>query len=183
MPAPDDVVPGTRTTPDLPPESRLAVLLAAVALCYIVSGCAAKTGAHPTQAGADPGHGGGVASENDHGRLVALAAQRRSQKGTTGGYRIGPDDLLEIRIPDLLEMPTSATAGTGARPGDAAPTAVSGAPTFAQGVRVSGNGDVTLPYLGQLRADGLAPSDLEHEISARLVGRGILKHPQVSVNV
>jgi len=183
MPAPDDVVPGRGTTTYPPRDGRLAVLLTAVALCYAVSGCAAKTSARPTPAGAPPANGAGVSSENDHARLVALAAERRGQKGTTGGYRIGPDDLLEIRIPDLLEMPSSATAGTGARPGDAAPTAVSGAPTFSQGVRVSGNGDVTLPYLGQVRADGLTPSDLERDISSRLVARGILKRPQVSVNV
>jgi polysaccharide export outer membrane protein len=173
MPAPEDVV-----------EWRLTFLLTVVALCYTVTGCASRTSARPTPAGAAPAQGNGsVTSESDHKRLAALAAERRGEKGTSGGYRIGPDDLLEVRIPDLLEMPTSATAGTGARPGDAAPTAVSGAPTFAQGVRVSANGDVTLPYLGQVRADGLAPADLEHEIAARLVARGILKHPQVSVNV
>ena len=183
VPRPDDDVPGTGTPPFPLRGRRLAVLLTGVALCYTFAGCAAKTGAHPTPAGATSVHGSGVASENDHQRLAALAAERRDQKSLTGGYRIGPDDLLEVRIPDLLEMPSSATAGTGSRPGDAAPTAVSGAPTFAQGVRVSGAGDVTLPYLGQVRADGLTPDELGRDIAARLVARGILKRPQVSVNV
>jgi len=122
-----------------------------------------------------------VATASDTERLAALAAARKREKAL-GGYRIGPDDLLEIRIPDLLDLP-SATSGTASRPGDAAPTAVSGAPTFAQGVRVSANGDVTLPFLGQVRADGLTPTDLERDIASRLVARGILKRPQVSVNI
>src|SRR5436853_570229 len=57
------------------------------------------------------------------------------------------------------------------------------AKTVAQGARVSGNGDVTLPYLGQVRADGLTPDQLGRDIASRLVARGILKRPQVSVNV
>ena len=99
-----------------------------------------------------------------------------------GGYRIGPDDLLQIEIPDLMDT-SAPTALASSRPGDAGPMPVSGAPTFAEGLRVSGNGDVTLPLLGQVRADGLTPNELEREIASRLVARGILKRPQVSVNV
>src|SRR5262249_3658650 len=41
-------------------------------------------------------------SARDHDRLAAIVAERAAAP-TDGGYRIGPDDLLEIRIPDLLD--------------------------------------------------------------------------------
>src|SRR5262245_5319543 len=120
----------------MPPPSSARVfarpisLAAVVALC--VAGCAGTRAPRPASTDTRPGS---VATASDTERLAALAAARKREKAL-GGYRIGPDDLLEIRIPDLLDMP-SATSGTASRPGDAAPTAVSGAPTFAQGVRVS----------------------------------------------
>jgi polysaccharide export outer membrane protein len=60
---------------------------------------------------------------------------------------------------------------------------VTGTPSFAQGVRVSASGDVTLPLLGQVHVDGLTPTEAERDISRRLVQRGILRNPQVNVNV
>jgi len=154
-------------------------LIAIALLCGVTAGCAARH--RPPPAPTDVA--GGVASTTDRDRLAALAAERRRENGGAGGYRIGPDDLLDIQVPDLIDSTSAPTAGTSARPGDAGPTPMSGAPTFAQGERVSGNGDVTVPFLGQVRADGLTPNELEREIGSRLVARRILKRPQVSVNV
>ena len=54
---------------------------------------------------------------------------------------------------------------------------------FQQGVRVSADGDVTLPMIGSVRAAGRTPTELEGEIARRLVAGGILRAPQVSVQV
>ncbi|HJQ84998.1 MAG TPA: SLBB domain-containing protein [Candidatus Binatia bacterium] len=135
----------------------------------------------PAPRGNAAGGGGmGITDQRDRERTAALIAQRSHEPGNGGGYRIGPDDLLEIRIPDLLEPNAVATAPRGP---DGSVPGVAGAPTFAQGVRVSASGDVGLPLLGQIRADGLTPTDLEGEIARRLVQRGILRQPQVSVAV
>jgi len=98
------------------------------------------------------------------------------------GYRIGPDDLLDIRIPDLID----AQASAGARFSSASAGAgqvVAGAPAFQQGMRVSGGGEVSIPTIGAVRAAGLTPTALEAEIGRRLVAAGILRAPKVSVQV
>jgi protein involved in polysaccharide export with SLBB domain len=152
-------------------------VMAVVVLGALAVGCARSRTVPQSSA---PAASTGLTDESDRTRLAALVAER-SQRRPSGGYHIGPDDLLEIRIPDLIDVapatPLSARTPEGGVP------AVTGAPTFAQGVRVSGSGDVTLPLLGQVRADGLTPAELEHEIARQLVARGILRAPQVSVSV
>src|SRR5439155_10705067 len=54
----------------------------------------------PPNPGATSG-GGQLMSERDEQRLEALAATRAKERDA-GGYRIGPDDLRQIRVPDLL---------------------------------------------------------------------------------
>ena len=123
-------------------------------------------------------------SDSDRQRLAALSAERAaapSGQGTTDGYRIGPDDMLDVRIPDLLGTGSPTTV---VPPGLAGtPGWVAAAPIFQQGVRVSASGDVNLPVLGIVRAQGLTPHELEAEIARRLVAAGILRAPQVSVLV
>ena len=118
---------------------------------------------------------------DDRARVETLVAARSAEHGQSG-YRIGADDLLDIRIPDLVETaPIASRPNDGGVAGSIAPMA--GTPSFQQGVRVSGTGDITLPYLGQIRADGLTPPELERKIARDLVSRGILRRPQVSVTV
>src|SRR6185436_1289234 len=112
-------------------------------------------------------------SSADRARLEAIATERAADPPE--GYRIGPDDLLDVRIPDLL----SADAATQARQVDT----LAAAPVFQQGLRVSATGDVPIPFLGDVKADGLTPPALADEIARRLVSRGILRQPHVTVSV
>lgn len=120
-----------------------------------------------------------VVNDRDRERLQALAAQR-SGADPRGGYHIGPDDLLEIRIPELLESgnkgPAELTNGITA-------AAVRDVPTFTQGFRVGADGMVTLPLLGPVRAEGLTTTQLEAELTQRLVRADILRKPQVTVSL
>ena len=125
--------------------------------------------------------GGQLMSERDEQRLEALAATRAKERDT-GGYRIGPDDLLHIRIPDLLTE-DDRPAGLARVGVDAVLPPVSGAPTYGEGLRVGAGGDVTLPLIGEVRAQGLTPRELESDIAHRLVAKGILSAPQVSVSL
>ena len=72
-----------------------------------------------------------------------------------GDYRIGPQDLLEINIFE--------------------------APELNRNVRVSENGEVSLPLLGGIHVVELTARELENTLAARL--REFLKDPHVSVMV
>jgi polysaccharide export outer membrane protein len=147
-----------------------------------MTACAPRQPARPpTPAPMDARSAAGGLGAEDRARVEALVASRSAHRGAIG-YRIGADDLLEIRIPDLVETaPIASRPNDGGVAGSIAP--MSGTPSFQQGVRVSATGDITLPYLGQVRADGLTPADLERKIARDLVSRGILRNPQVSVSV
>jgi polysaccharide export outer membrane protein len=71
-------------------------------------------------------------------------------------YRIGRQDLLELRVFDLKELD--------------------------QTVRVADDGSITLPLLGRLQVAGLTKGDLEATI-ARLLEERYVRNPQVTIFV
>ena len=150
--------------------TRALVLLAALG----VGACAAQR--PPTDDRGRAAMASELSSARDGERLAALVAKRQ-RVPASAGYRIGPEDLLEIRIPDLI-------GAEGMAPGngdDAGPPVVAGVPTFRQGVRVDAAGAVTIPAIGTVKASGLTAPELEREIARRLVAGGILVAPEVSV--
>lgn len=116
--------------------------------------------------------------EPDRQRLAALVAERASAP-TQGGYRIGPDDLLDLRIPDLAID----GAGRGTLPTSVGAALTEPAPAYQQGIRVDGSGNIVVPLLGTVAAVGYTPTALAEEIGRRLVRAGILRDPQVTVQV
>ncbi len=157
---------------------RAAVLLSFALAC--AEGCSVRRGVEPPASPERAGLGD-LTSAADRARLEAIAAARTGTPDE-GGYRIGPDDLLDIRIPDLLDAQPQAASPRGAQGGAEVP-AVSAAPAFQQGVRVTGSGEVSLPLLGMVPANGLTPTELEQEVDRRLVAAAILRSPHVSVLV
>jgi polysaccharide export outer membrane protein len=91
--------------------------------------------------------------ENDSARLEALAEERAFAEES--GYRIGPGDLLEIRVFAVDEMNRT--------------------------VRVGKSGTIQLPLIGTVPAAGEEPASLAAEIARRL--RTYVKDPQVDVFV
>ncbi len=160
------------------------IATALVAL-VVTSACGPPRSAPPpgaAAANASPAaaRGGDLTSNADRVRLAALTAER-SGTSMDAGYRIGADDLLDIRIPDLLDAQQSSSS---ARPSDTAgPPTVAAAPAFQQGFRVSGHGEISMPMLGLVRVEGLTPNELEQALADRLRAAGILRTPQVSVQV
>ncbi len=115
----------------------------------------------------------------DRARLE-MVADARAHAPAEVGYRIGPEDLLQIRIPDLTDATTVgplAPSGLGA---GSLPT-VTSQPAFLGGVRVGADGMITLPTVGAVHAEGQTAQELETVIATRLRDGGILRNPQVSV--
>jgi polysaccharide export outer membrane protein len=75
--------------------------------------------------------------------------------GITPEYRIGPGDLLTIKIVGIENMD--------------------------QEIRVSGSGKISIPYLGILDAADLTAAQLEDKISKLLVEAKLVKEPEVLV--
>ncbi len=77
--------------------------------------------------------------------------------GTGGPVNLGAGDLLDISVFDSPELTTR--------------------------VRVSGNGEVTFPLLGELLVGGMTPQQVQDLIRERLISGDLVKDPQVSVFV
>ena len=71
-------------------------------------------------------------------------------------YKVGPMDLLGVIIFDEPELSRDA-------------------------IRVSSQGNISLPLLGEMKVAGLSPRKIEQLIQIRYRQENILKHPQVSV--
>src|SRR6185503_2349564 len=150
----------------------------------LAGGCSVRHGenAHASRPAAGEQATGDLTTAKDRARLdVVIAA--RAHEPADDGYRLGPDDLLDIRIPDLLEASAAAAAAPRTAPGSTEIPAVTGAPAFQQGIRVSADGHVNVPMLGAIPVTGLTTTGLEREIANRLIAGGILRKPQVNVLV
>ena len=84
---------------------------------------------------------------------LAVALPATAQEGPGGSYRIGARDLLDIRVFDLEDLNTN--------------------------VRVSEDGTITLPLVGEIVAQGLTSADLQTAIETAL--RQYVNNPQVQV--
>ena len=158
-----------------------------LAVAVVGAGCGAHRPTAPQGAAstlseaASPGVGD-VMSSRDRAGLESLALQRATLPASDG-YRVGPEDLLDVRIPDLLDaapLTGAARGGAGAAPG---PAPVAAAPTFQDGLRVTSAGDVTLPLIGRVPVAGHTTTEIERDLARRLVAAGVLRKPQVSVQV
>jgi polysaccharide biosynthesis/export protein len=85
-----------------------------------------------------------------------------------------------------LEQKTSSPAASTALvigPGDDLEIAVYGAPDLSGHMRVSANGNISIPLVGYVRIAGLSSSEAEAAIEAELRQKSIVNDPQVSVYV
>jgi polysaccharide biosynthesis/export protein len=78
------------------------------------------------------------------------------QTAPVGGYRIGARDLLEIKVFGQDKLNTTA--------------------------RVSEQGKITFPYLGEVPVEGLTSSELERRL-VQLLEKNLYRNPEVSVRI
>ena len=87
---------------------------------------------------------------------AGLISADRPQDGFIREYRIGPKDLLEIKVQEVPELSSL-------------------------GVRVSEDGSITLPLAGNIGLAGMTKDEVEKLIARVLIERNLVKNPQVSV--
>ncbi|HEX4796518.1 MAG TPA: polysaccharide biosynthesis/export family protein [Humisphaera sp.] len=93
----------------------------------------------------------------------ATASDPRPEDRVTGAtdYRISRDDLLSVEITDLFGPGQMSVKTT----------------------KVSESGKISLPYLGQVPAEGLTEFELEQSIAEGYRQAGLINNAQVSVNI
>src|ERR1700693_4762108 len=107
-------------------------------------------GAPKSQNSVEESAGTAESTEDYNRKLERLREQfAETRERQTGDYRIGPQDLLDINIFEAPEMNRT--------------------------VRVSENGEVSLPLLGGIHVARLTARELENTLAAKL--REVLKDP------
>jgi polysaccharide biosynthesis/export protein len=98
--------------------------------------------ASPPLSGSPAARSANTQETADLERLAQLW-QKRTQEGAISDYPIGPGDVLEITVPAIEELSNRT-------------------------VRVSGEGTLSLPFVGLVQASGLTEEGLKEEIRRRL---------------
>ena len=95
-------------------------------------------------------------SQTQKQNLNAAIISGQNYRASYRDYKVGPEDLLEIRI--------------------------FGQDNLNREVRVNGQGEVSLPLVGGLKVAGLSPMDIEKR-AVQAYGSQFLRDPQVTVSV
>lgn len=104
---------------------------------------------------------------------TTLSPEVMALLGEAGPYRVGPGDVVGIVVYDHPEIVFSGIPATTV----ADPSSVSPAPGFI----VSNTGQLSFPYVGALRVDGMTIQEVENTLTQRL--SRVFKNPQLSVRV
>jgi polysaccharide biosynthesis/export protein len=132
---------------------RSASLLPILFIAFSVYACARPA----PQSAPTPRLAGSELSAEDLAYLDdAVTVARPAARSENGEPRIGPNDLLQITVFEAAEL---------SRP-----------------IRVSGEGEISMPLLGTIPVTGLTARELENELTSRL-RRQYMHDPQVTVEV
>lgn len=147
---------------------RAAAIAAPALIAFALSGCSGTLTEQFTSSGASVPAGTtaslgaplpeepATASKKSAKLLREVRALESTVTPGSDGYRIGPQDVIEISIYQ--------------------------APDLTKTVQVAEGGTVNLPLVGDVRAGGITARELEHELKAKY-GARYLQNPQVSVFV
>jgi polysaccharide export outer membrane protein len=141
-------------------RSKAALLLLPCALCCSLHAAARHNSApaHEQATVPLPQQSTSGESSRDYNRRLQqlLPGAGNDRRASTLDYRIGPEDLLQISVFE--------------------------APALNRTVRVSADGDISLPLLGAMQAAGLTSRQLE-AVLEELLRRSYMKDPHVGVFV
>ena len=142
------------------PNKAVAGLCAIVFGVVIGCGGAAQTPPQPPAAVPQPGPGESTAAANEINKAISLSAAQSNT--STLDYRIGPDDLIQVTIYNIPEQEARGTPRTVI-------------------LRVSHQGAVVAPLVGEVNVKGKTIADVQQELSKRYMK--YIRNPQVGVMV
>lgn len=134
-----------------------AALLATVAA--VIIGCGSVAPQKQSTPAAPPPGGDSTAAVNEINKALSLSAQ---SGGSALDYRIGPDDLIQVTIYNIPEQEARATPRTVI-------------------LRVSQQGAIVVPLVGEINVKGSTIADVQRELGKRY--SKYIRNPQVGVMV
>jgi polysaccharide export outer membrane protein len=181
------------------PKLTKLLALAAVLVTLAMAGCGASNStpadppvppqaepAPPVQAQAEPALAPAPPVQDGAGLKVSRLEQLwQSRRANPGDFPIGTGDIIAVSIPGLPDFDSSHGGGGGGGGGGGATTggADAGGDQALDNwtVRVSGQGYINLPLLGQMHVAGLTEEQLRGELTHRL--EKYMYNPQVELFV
>jgi polysaccharide export outer membrane protein len=136
-----------------PGKNRWLSFLLAVTVTASCGGPTAPTLTNPQNPQPSPN-----TAVNDINQQLSLAASQST--GSTADYRIGPDDLVQITIYNIPEKDSALTPRT-------------------VNLRVSQDGIIVVPLVGNITAKGMTTGDLEHDLAKRYAK--YIRQPHIGV--
>jgi polysaccharide export outer membrane protein len=139
-----------------------AQLLAVGLAVVVAAGCAVPQNPSPAgrASGKSPAANAASSKAEEINKAISAASQQSSH--SSKDYRLGPDDLLQVTIYNVPEQESRAT-----------PRQTT--------LRVSQDGKVVLPLIGELEVRGKTSAELERELSQRYAK--FIRNPQIGVLV
>ncbi len=175
MPAVD--APATST------HARSVRVFATILCTLAINGCALAPGAHLAPSNDNPLYN---LVDINEATVLSEPVSRENLAETLGGqsdelyqYKVGPHDVLNIRVWNHPELSTSMTM-TGA-PVTNSVGGIERGQVTSEGVEVQANGTFFYPFAGQVKAAGRDVANIRWELATKLAK--FVKDPQVSVRV
>jgi polysaccharide export outer membrane protein len=124
-----------------------------------INGCSAVNSPPVDKAKVDIAQAAKVSQAKENNDLERLAQlwERRRRESFAGDYPIGPSDVIEINVAGMEEIRNVSE-------------------------RVSGEGTISLPFVGVINASGMIDKELREEIRRRLE-TNYMRNPQISLFV
>lgn len=176
-----------------------ARLMASAGFALSLTACAAIPASGPSTRGMDQaseqtiaGSGIKVIDVTDSvTRDIAASSQQALFSESLGegraiGSVIGKGDVLDIVIWEAPPAALFGVAGGGGQPSSQTPSMSSTSASTARGTplpeqMVDSDGQITVPFVGRVQADGRTPQQIAREITARLIGKA--HQPQTIVRL
>ena len=117
-----------------------------------------------------------VSSAQNSAPAQDAASKQDAPKEPSGNVSVPPDRSSEQNNPEQTDS-SALVLG----PGDEVDVSVYGAPDLSGHTRVSSDGNISMPLVGNIRVGGMTSSEAEGAIEAQLRQNNILNDPHVSV--
>jgi len=112
----------------------------------------------------------------------AISGPQSQQAGGAGGAAASQSTATQAAPAAHASVPSPASdAPMMISSGDLLTVSVFGAPDYVQEVRVDDNGQVSLPFIGEIKLAGMSVNDAEGLVAKRFAERGVFKDPQVTI--